>query len=173
MISPELTRLAQEFSSAHTELAYLGQQMDAEIARLKAEFATRYRRAQAKVTDRYAALSQAIQAQPELWVKPRTQVVAGVKIGLAKGKGGIAYADEQTVVARIQKLFGDDEAAAYLHIKVTPDKEAIEKLTACQIAKLGCELVNTQDRVVISPVGGEMSTLARQLLKTLAEEAQP
>lgn len=165
-----INRLTQDFAAANAELSYLGQSIDAAVADLKREFAARYRAISAKVAERHSKLATAIQESPGLFEKPRTLVIAGVNVGLAKGKGGIVYGDPDDVVRRIEKLFGDD-AEQYLHVRKSPDKEAIEKLTVCELGKIGCTLVDTGDKVVIKPLEGEMSTLARNLLKTLAEEA--
>lgn len=164
-----ITKLTQEFAAAHAELNYLGQTIDAEIATMKVEHAARFRALSAKVRERHAKLSTAIGEAPELFEKPRTMVIAGVRVGLAKGKGGIEYGDPDDVVRRIEKQYGE-ESDQYLHVKKCPDKEALEKLPTGDLMKLGCAVVNAGDKPVIKPLDGEMTTLAKSLLSQLAKD---
>jgi hypothetical protein len=73
-----------------------------------------------------------------------------LKVGLAKERGGITFDKDQTdkVIARIKAIYGAD-AQNYLHIKETPDRQTLNKLTVCELKKLGCEVVADNDKVVI------------------------
>jgi len=167
----EIGKLAEQFAAAHQELTALGTAIDLAAAQLRLEFGGRYRKLSARLSDRHCALAEAIKASPELWERPRTQVLSGIKVGLAKGPGGIQYGDPADVVRRIRRMFPDD-AERFLHIKECPRKEALDTLTVNQLEKLGCAVVNASDQVVIKPVTGEMSKFAADLLKKLAAESR-
>lgn len=50
---------------------------------------------------------------------------------------GITIHNAANTAAAIEKIMGD-KASNYLHIKKTPNKEALEKLSADELAPLGC-----------------------------------
>lgn len=112
-----------------------------------------------------SALSAAIEAGSHLFEKPRTIVIDGCKVGLAKGKGKVVVEkkDEARVIARIRKLF-PDRAEDLINTKETLAKSDLAKLPASDLKRLGLELAGTGDQVVIQMTDAEIQKLVDALL---------
>lgn len=162
--------LTKTYADAYGELsrnvAVITEAMDA----IKKKALPGIKRAVEKAAQSKVALAEAVAAAPALFEKPRTQIFHGVKVGLQKGKGGIDFQDADAVVARI-KRYGFDDPSDYLHVVESPNKEALEKLEAAVLKKLGCEIVAVGDHVVIKLVAGDVEKTVNALLKGAVEEA--
>ena len=167
----ELDKLAKDFAGAHQDMVAIGTELETEMAVLRQRYAARIRRATARLADTHSALGAGITASPGLFQKPRTFTLHGIKVGFQKGKGGIVFGDPDTVVRLIEKHFAD-QVDLLLHIKKCPNKEALEKLTVAELKKIGCEVSNAGDRVVIKPMDGEVAKLVAGLLKELAGDEE-
>ena len=108
-------------------------------------------------------MRQAILSRPDLFEKPRTQAVDGIKFGIRKQTGAIQYADEAQVVKRIrQKL--PDQADTLVRVRETVDKTQLRKLPARQLAQLGVTIEDPVDEVTIAAVEGDIDKLVDALL---------
>lgn len=118
---------------------------------------------------RQSELQAEIAQHPELFVRPRTMNLHGIKLGFQKGKGSIACDDPAQAVERIEKHFGDD-APAYLIITKKPKTSALIELDVATLKKLGLSVQDTGDAVVIKAVDGDVEKLVAQLLEEGALE---
>ena len=109
-------------------------------------------------------LKVAIESAPELFVKPRTLVIAGVRIGIQKGKGQIVYGDADQVVKLIRKHF-PEQADALIAVKETPVKKALANLSVAELKRIGVTVEETGDQVVIKPTDSEVDKLVAALLR--------
>ena len=75
---------------------------DAQAA-LRREHLPGIKRALARAAETEAALRALVEANPGCFIRPRTQVFAGIKVGYAKGKGALSFDDADSEVARIKK----------------------------------------------------------------------
>lgn len=110
-------------------------------------------------------------AAPTVFAKPRTRVLHGVKVGFEKGKGKLTFDKADDVVKRIKKLL-PDQVELLIHTEEKPNKEALAKLPASDLKRLGCELTDVGDRVVVRPVGTELEKMIKALLKDRSDDAQ-
>lgn len=110
------------------------------------------------------ALRAAVEAAPELFERPRTQTVEGVKFGWRKQQGSIEIADEGAVVALIRKKMPDREAAL-VRVKTTVDKTALRKLPAADLAKIGLFIADPVDEVAITVPSTDIDKLVDALLE--------
>jgi hypothetical protein len=122
-----------------------------------------------RLAERAAVLQAALKESAELFEKPRTRVFHGVQVGFRKKIGGLTWEDDETVVARIEKLFGE-RAPEFLHIAKKPDAAALGKLAVCELMKLGVQVEKDTDAVVLRPVDGDAEKLVRALLGNLLKE---
>ncbi len=166
----QIESFTKAFADEHSELSDLIRALNDEIDRSKRRRLAEIKRLVARCAEKHDTLKSAIEAEPDLFVKPRTYVFHGIKVGFQKGKGGIEWSDVDRVVELIHKHFTDDEAATLLHITEKPDKEMLEKLPAADLKKLGCEIVDAGDVVVIKPTDTEVDKIVNALLKDAVED---
>lgn len=118
-----------------------------------------------------AELRAAIEAHPDLFVKPRTVTLHGIKVGYQKGKGRIEWADTAKVVELIRRHLGP-EAAALIKVSETPIREALLTLDLAALKKIGCTVVETGDQIVIKDTADAVDKLVARLLADGEEEAE-
>lgn len=110
-------------------------------------------------------LRAAIEAAPELFVKPRTLEHGGVEFGIRKLKGKIVIEDAEITLDKIEKMFDSETAKVYIRNNPEPDKKALEKLPAADLKKLGVQVTSDTDVVVVKAVDGEAEKQTAELLK--------
>ncbi|WP_305042407.1 host-nuclease inhibitor Gam family protein [Geoalkalibacter sp.] len=148
--------------------------MHEEIDDIKRRHMAAIKHAADDMSEAQALLHDAISAHPEMFVKPRTLVIAGIRCGYVKGKGEIAFDDEQAVIRLIRKHL--PQQADQL-IKTTERllKTGLGQLSVAELRKIGCELREAGDEVVIKPTATDIDKLIDAILsegeRILAEVA--
>ena len=117
------------------------------------------------------ALADAIEAAPELFERPRTRAVDGVKFGMRKQTGSVQYADETAIIAAIRMKF-PDRAGALVRTKETVDKTALRKLPARELAMLGVSIADPVDEVTISLAETDADKLAAAIQAFLPDDSE-
>ncbi len=166
--------LAREFAVRRGALVELVNELNNEMDRVKRKYLAAIRKSVAAAKDAESRLSATVEASPEQFVKPKTLVLHGIKVGFAKGKGRIEYEDEELVVARIERIFAGDEdtLAVLLKVKKTPRKEGLETLDVATLKRLGVTVIDAGDQVVVRATDGEVDKLVAALLKDTEEEVR-
>ena len=160
---------AKAYADARTKVADIVTQLNEGIDALKRNHLPALKRAIARAAERHDQLKQIIEANPALFVKPRTVIYHGVKIGFAKGKGGIAFDDAEQVVRLIKRHF-PAQADVLVTTVEKPAKDALAQLTVAELKKVGCSVLDAGDAVVIRPTDSEVDKLVDALLKGATEE---
>ncbi len=125
----------------------------------------------AKAKEIAAELKAAIEASPALFQKPRTQIFHGVKIGFRKATGKIEFDDAGHVVKLIRKHF-PDQFDVLVKTTETPIKKALENLSVSELKKLGIEVAETGDVVLIKDTASDVDKLVAAFLEEGAEEVE-
>ena len=115
------------------------------------------------------ALEAAIEAAPGLFEKPRTRAVDGIKFGIRKQPGRIAFADEAAVIAAIRRKL-PDRADALIRTKEGVDRTALRRLTAAELAMLGVSIADPVDEVTISLAASDTDRLAEAIQAFLPDD---
>lgn len=168
-----IEQLARTYAVQRGGLVELVNGLHNEIERAKAKYLASIRAGVAATKDAESALQVAIERAPDLFVKPRTVTLHGVKLGFQKGKGGIEFDEAEKVVARIERVYAEDDTMLeqLLRVKKSPNKEALEALDVASLKRLGCTVREAGDQVVIKPADGEVDKLVAALLKDDMQEA--
>lgn len=165
----DLETPAKAFADARAKVAEIVAQLNDGIDALKRDHMPALKRAITRAAEKHDQLKQLIEANPALFVKPRTVVYHGVKIGFAKGKGGISFDDADQVVRLIKKHF-PEQADLLVNTVEKPAKDALAQLTVAELKKVGCSVVDAGDSVVIKPTDSEVDKLVDALMKGATEE---
>lgn len=160
----EIEVLAKQLSEARQNLREGLDEIESEIAAIKKQFMPAIRRAVEKAAQRHEALREAIAEIPELFVKPKTVIFHGIRLGYQKSKGEITWEDENQVLKLIKKHFPDDWET---YVKVTERvmKSALAGLSVSDLKKIGVTVVETGDEVFIKPTDSEIDKMINALLK--------
>lgn len=118
------------------------------------------RRAEQIATDE-KALADLVEKNPELFTKPKTKVLHGIKVGFRKKPGKMSWKKTANVVARIKAKFSIKDAAKLIRTEEVPDKEALEKLPAQTLRALGVTVTDAGDTVVVAPTDSDLDKLVK------------
>lgn len=165
--------LAKEFSDARTDLRGRVEVLEEGMRALKKRYLPGIRAAVEKAKEKQAALVDAIDQSRDLFVKPRTMTLFGIRFGIEKQKGKIEWAKEATagIVKMIKKIF-PDSWETYVKVKETPMKKTLATLPSQDLKKLGIQVTETDDAVFIKPVDSEVDKLVDALLNDKKEEEE-
>lgn len=168
----KIERATSNFAEARTALAELIAAVQSEIEAAKRINLPAIRKAVARAAERKQALTELLNDSRALFEKPKTRVLHGVKVGFQKQPGAIEIADEEATLARIKKMFGDQEDVLAQLIKTTekPIKDALGELSGDQLKKLGVKVTDDTDKVVIKPADSEVDKIVDALLKGAGED---
>lgn len=150
-------------------LASLVNALNKGIEALKTDAMPELRKAINDATESWKALEANIIDNPTLFASPRTVTAHGIKFGLAKGKGTVEIGDDAKTIRLIKKHF-PEQVDTLIDTKETPSKDALFKLPAADLKRLGCELKGTGDRVVIKLADGEVDKIVKALVSAKVDE---
>lgn len=160
---------AKRYAEAREHLAGIVAALNAGIEALKRDHMKRLKKAVADAAERHDALKALIEETPDLFVKPRTVVFHGIKLGYQKGKGKIEWDDADQVVRLIKKYF-PAQADVLVATSERPAREALAQLTAVELKKLGISVTDGGDAVFIRPADSAVDKMVDALLKDATEE---
>jgi hypothetical protein len=164
-----IVKRAEAYAAARAVLSEKVTALTSGIADLKRQLVPAIKKAVAKTAEAEAELRAEIEANPDDFIKPKTHVFNGVRVGYMKAKGTLDYEDADAVIARIRKHF-PDQADVLIKTKESPAKDALALLPAGDLKKLGVTVTSDGDQVVIKPVDGEVDKMVDALLKDATEE---
>lgn len=161
----EIQQATRQFADERAKLVEIVSALNEKVEALRREALPMIKRAVARTAERQGELKAMLEAAPGLFVKPRTVIFHGVKVGFQKGKGGVDWDEDEKVVALIEKHF--PRAQAELLIKTTkkPIVKALEDLDVSDLKRIGCRVLDTGDEAVIRPVDGEVDKIVKALLE--------
>lgn len=121
---------------------------------------------------RQADLAAAIAEAPELFVKPRTVTVDGVRIGMTTMKGGIVFDDAERTIELIKRRFPSLAETAVIR-KETPSKEALAKWSDEDLRRIGASRCpDHTTAIVIKPTDGAVDKMVAAMLEDVAESTK-
>lgn len=108
-------------------------------------------------------LQQQLDAAPQLFQKPRSLSINGVRAGYRKAEDSLDYADEAAVIARIRALL---PAQADLLIRTDESlvADALPQLTAKDLRAIGVSQISGADQSFITLGDGDVEKLAKALI---------
>lgn len=123
-----------------------------------------------EVAEAQAALVAAIEGAPDLFIRPKSIVLHGVKLGYQKGKGKIDWEDDAQVVKLIRKHLPENFDVL---VKTTeePVRGALANLTVAELKKIGITVEGTGDVVFARDTTATVDKLVKAFLKGADEEA--
>jgi len=161
----QIDALASDYAKAREVLAERVQHFESEVQAVRNRLLPGIKSAAAGAANTQSFLSAGIICQPELFTKPRTMTLHGIKLGFAKGKGKITWADDDKVVAAIRRHFAQDSADTLIRTVEEPVKDALAQLPAVELRKLGVQVEEAGDHVYIKASDSEVDKLVAAILK--------
>ena len=159
------------FALAKQHLDEIMNELTLETETLKKKYVPRLRQTMNNVTALHNDLYRLIAENPQLFDKPRLQLIDGIRVGLKVGKGTLQIDDDEATIKLIKKHLADQ---ADILIKTTeePAKAAIKKLDEKSMRLINVSIVGKEDHVVIEEADTQLNKILSSLLKFQVEELQ-
>ena len=167
----EIDKLTKEFSTAREALSYRVRSLEAIITTIKQRRLPGIKSAVNAVMEAQAVLKAALEESRNLFIRPKTMIMHGVKIGFQKAKGKLSWSDDEQVVKLIRKHF-PEQADVLIKTKEVPSKDALANLTVAELKKLGVTISEDGAAVVIKSTDSEIDKFVEALLKDDTQEAE-
>lgn len=161
---------AKKFSAARASLADEVAAMQAALNEVRLKYLPSLKAAVASAKAEHATTAALVAESPELFRRPRSVVLHGVKLGYGKAKGRVEIADEEKTVRLIKKHHAD-KADVLIKTTETPVKKALCNLTADELKKLAVEVTADGDVVFVVDTAAEVDKLVAAFLKDETEQA--
>lgn len=165
----DLDILAEDHRNSRDALSDAMTKMTKEVEVIKAKHLPNIRALVIAGQDSASSLKAAIEDAPELFEKPRTRSLHGIKIGFSTSAGKVEFEDGDTVVKLIKKNL-PDQASVLIKSKEAPVKAALKGLNQEQLEQIGAKIAGAGELVVLTPTDSELDKLVDALL-TDEEEA--
>ena len=166
----DIEAAAEALARDRRALSEAAQTLEIELSEVKTRHAGALRLVAAKAATSWKALLDAVRAAPELFSKPRSVVLHGIKLGWQKGKGSIDIANPDRTVGLIKKHF-PDQVATLIATREVPVKDALAQLPAADLKRLGVAIGDTDDQPFIRAADGDVDKLVRNLIDQQLEDA--
>lgn len=156
------------FEAESATLELLIGDLESDLAAVKQKHLRGLKKQAAAVAGAQANLHSLIERAPDLFVKPRTITIHGVKVGYTVANGTLEFDDEDAVIALIKKHLKSD-ADTYIRKTEAVNKDALRTLAANELAKVGCRIDGAGDVVILKRVAGDVEKLLNKLITKMVE----
>jgi hypothetical protein len=172
--SPAMTAVieaAQHLALTHRELTLRAQDQESDIAAAVAPITARHRPGIDAAAEEKAAahehLMALIQSSPQLFKRPRSLTVDGVKAGYRKETDSLDWDDEQVVIRRIQAML-PDQVDLLIRTQTSLVADALPQLDAPVLRQIGVRQVSGSDQAFVSIGDSDVDKLVKAILADAA-----
>ncbi|MFA5161185.1 MAG: host-nuclease inhibitor Gam family protein [Elusimicrobiales bacterium] len=159
----EIESLVKQYADRRARVTERLRQYEAGVAALKKEHLPGIKQAAVSASEKETELRAAIEASPALFEQPRSLTMHGIKFGFQKQKGSIRYEDEDKVISLVRKYL-PEQADSLIKSEERLLKTALSNLTAAELKKLGVEVKESGDAVLVKSVDSDIDKLVNALL---------
>ncbi|WOI47004.1 hypothetical protein [Acidovorax sp. BLS4] len=172
----EIQKRASALSEHRDRLSALFLTLQSNLDTVKNGSLADIKRVARQVAKEHNELVDHIKAHPELFEKPRTYVVDGIKFGMLLSNGSLQWDDDEKVCDRIRRLVDAGEITAEqadLLIKTTekPVASALAQLDAKVLKRLGVSVEGAGDQPLIKSVDSTIEKAVTSVINAAIKEA--
>lgn len=156
---------ARDYAEIHARLDTVVSEAAREARTIRARYGGRVRDLAGRLAAAKERLAAAIDKRRDLFARPKTRELHGVKVGLRKQPGRLVIdCDDATFVDRMIAVLGNDQAYAHITVIERPDRDALKKLPEDQLRRLGVEIQADTDQVFVRMTKGDVEKAAAAFL---------
>ncbi len=160
---------AANYAAEKNGLDDLLSEISIEAEALRRKYTPRLRKVMNKVTAAYEDLYRDTAENPDLFVKPKTYIFEGIRVGFMAGKGSVQVEDEEQTISLIKKKLAE-KTDQLIKVKEELVKGAIQQLSDDERKKIGAQIVGKENRVVITAVDTAINKILSSLIKVSVDE---
>lgn len=168
----QIDDLAKKYAKARGVVSERLGELNKEVQAAQRRHVGGIKAAAAEAQDIGAKLRAAVEAAPELFVRPKTYTLHGVTVGYRKGTGKIDWDDDGKVVALIRKHL-PEQAEVLVITEERPSADALKNLDTRDLARIGVRIESTGDFVVVKTADSAIDKLVAKILDEGSRAAEP
>jgi len=161
---------ARRYADAHGRLGELVQAMNDDLREVDRRHMPAIRRAIERAAADEAGLRALVESAPELFERPKTVVLHGIRIGFKKGVGRIEFDSADAVVSRIDRKL-PELVDQLVRVERMPIKAALMLLSVQQLRAIGCTVEEAGERVVVRAEDSTVDKLVAALVRDARAQA--
>lgn len=165
----EIEKKAKAHAEARLALTNHVTLLNAEIEEIKRKRMKKLREAVALAVATSDELLALVSESSELFKKPKSAVLHGIKLGFKKLPGKISFADEEQVIKLIRKNLPDLVDVLIIPTYKT-SKEAMNNLEAGQLKKIGVTVSSDSDVAFVTDPTSDVDKIVNALIKGATDE---
>lgn len=155
----------QAFSDKRAVVLSLVQKLQDEIELIKRKHLPAIKTAAEEMAIAHEELFSEVKDSPAVFEKPKTQIIAGIRVGYKKEKGKIVIDDEELTISLIRKIVPKQAKQLIKVIESVRVKGALDQLPADIIKQLAVKIESDTDAVFIKPIGDDIDKFVDALLQ--------
>lgn len=155
----------QEFSDKRAVVLSLVQKLQDEIELIKRKHLPAIKAAAEEMAIAHEELFNEVKESPALFEKPKSQIIAGIRVGYKKEKGKIVIDDEELTIELIRKLLPKQAKQLIKTVESVRVKGVLDQLSAAILKQLGVKVESDTDAVFIKPIGDDIDKFVDALLQ--------
>lgn len=167
----EIERQASGFAEARGRLETELAELKTELEAAKKRRIRRIKELVAAAGSREAELRASVESAPDLFKRPKTLTLHGIKVGYRTGSGKIVFDDSETVIKLIRRHLADREELL-VRTREDVDKNGLKTLQAVELAKIGCRIEGAGEQVVVTAADDEVDKLVGKLIEDMVEASR-
>lgn len=164
-----MINMAEQLGNTSSKMKTLIDAMDSEVNAIRMTYLRKIMPISQEYGDRKQKLEAQIKEHPELFKKPRTVEINGVKFGMKKSSNGLFIEDTDKTLLKIRNLFPEKRKQL---IKVTESviTSALRDLTSAELEALGVDIIpgNKNSVVVQVKTVDKAHAIVRKMIDTMS-----
>lgn len=154
---------ARRFAAARDELAERVQRLRDEQEAVKRKLLTGIRNAVSRFRAEHEELLALVEANPDLFTRPKSRTLHNIKLGWLKQRGKIEFEDAARTCELIEKHL-PDQAETLIRTTKTPDKKALGDLSGKDLKRIGVNVSEDIDMPFVKNADDAVAKLIDALL---------
>ncbi len=174
----EIEALASEYARKRDALRDKVQQAQADVEAVKRRHHTVLRRRIDAAKNAHADLLEAVKESPQMFRRPKTRMLHGIRVGWKKQPGKIEIEDAEVTIAAIKRKMDDDAVEVLIDIHERLNKRGLRNLSTRDLLRIGAVAVEAVDKPIAHAADSEVDKLVDALMdadeaddETIEEEA--
>jgi len=171
---PDITAidlLARQYADAQTDLDTRTNDLRQVIDRAVRDAWPELRRATTRAAERYEALLASVTDARDVFEKPKTKILHGVRVGYRKSKDAVQVLNAENTCALIHNVL-PDQVDVLISKTEKPVVAGLEQLDDEQLRKIGCKRVAGRDEPIAALAETELDKVVAALMKGAIEKAE-
>lgn len=159
----DIEKSCTKLSKARTALALKLANLNAEVDGVRQKHIAGIRSGMERVEQLTAETRALVEGAPNLFEKPKSTVLAGIKVGFQQGKERVEIPDVERTLARIEQLL-PDSVGDYVQVERSPIRAALKQLPAAMLKRLHVTVVPGTDDPFVKPQDTDVEKLYQRLV---------